>query len=443
VFLVRGRYVLTMDSEMRVIRDGCVAVDDGVVVDVGAFEELRRRYGGEVLGGDRKLVMPGLVNCHIHSREHLAVTAFPEGVPEERWFPDYCVPYHVWLDPEGERLAFKLALCDMALNGVTCFADGGLMYPETTLKVVENIQLRCLVSTWCWDLPQSIPKTAEQCMRELENLYTMFHNTSDGLVRASATPISVPTCSDKLLRDVFLWAMERNLPVFIHVASIWQDVETTVRQRGCTPVRHLSRLGVLHRGVNLLHSIYLSDDDVGVVSDAGVGVVACPASAAVKGKGLGPHGKFPELLERGVRVGLGVDGAPSAHHSDMLRMGALFAGILRDSRTRPGLAASAKVLRMLTAGGAELLGLGTEVGSIERGKRADLTVFDINTPLFFPTQDIYRSTLFTLTGCRADTVIVNGRPVVVDGRLLGVSLEEVWEEVERYLERRGVGQSPM
>jgi cytosine/adenosine deaminase-related metal-dependent hydrolase len=182
---------------------------------------------------------------------------------------------------------------------------------------------------------------------------------------------------------------------------------------------------------------------VGVVSDAGVGVVACPASAAVKGKGLGPHGKFPELLERGVRIGLGVDGAPSAHHSDMLRMGALFAGILRDSRTRPGLAASAKVLRMLTAGGAELLGLGTEVGSIERGKRADLTVFDINTPLFFPTQDIYRSTLFTLTGCRADTVIVNGRPVVVDGRLLGVSLEEVWEEVERYLERRGVGQSPM
>jgi 5-methylthioadenosine/S-adenosylhomocysteine deaminase len=138
-----------MDSEMRVIRDGCVAVDDGVIVDVGAFEELRRRYGGEVLGGDRKLVMPGLVNCHIHSREHIAVTAFPEGVPEERWFPDYCVPYHVWLDPEGERLAFKLALCDMALNGVTCFADGGLMYPETTLKVVENIQLRCLVSTWC------------------------------------------------------------------------------------------------------------------------------------------------------------------------------------------------------------------------------------------------------------------------------------------------------
>ena len=117
---------MTMDSEMHVIRDGCVAVEDGVVVDVGGFEELRRRYGGEVLGGDRKLVMPGLVNCHIHSREHLAVTAFPEGVPEE-----------------------------------SCF------------------QTTAFPTTYGWT-PKSIPKTAEQCMRELENLYTMFHNTSDG-----------------------------------------------------------------------------------------------------------------------------------------------------------------------------------------------------------------------------------------------------------------------
>ena len=443
MLLVRGRYVLTMDSGMRVFRDGCVVVDDGFVVDVGPFDELRGRYRGEVLGGDRKLVMPGLVNCHIHSREHLAVTAFPEGVPEKRWFPDHCISYHVWLDAEGERLAFKLALCDMALNGVTCFADGGLMHLETNLGAVKEIPLRCLVSTWCWDLPQSIPKTADQCMRELENLYTMFHNSFNGLVRASATPISVPTCSDRLLRDVGLWALERSLPVFIHVASTDQDVEETVRQRGVTPAHHLRRLGVLRRGVNLLHSIYLNDADVGVISDAGAGVVACPASAAVKGKGLGPHGKFPELLAKGVRVGVGVDGAPSAHHSDMLRLGALFAGILRDSRTGPGLAKAAEVLRMLTAGGAELLGLGAEVGSLERGKRADLAVFDISAPLMYPTQDIYRSVLFTLTGCRADTVIVDGRPVVEGGELIGVSLEKVGGEVERYLERREVGQSPM
>ncbi|MEM1938009.1 MAG: amidohydrolase family protein, partial [Candidatus Caldarchaeum sp.] len=433
VFLVRGRFVVTMDGSLRVLRHGGVVVDDGVIVEVGPYDVLRNNYRGvDVVGDEWKVVAPGFINCHYHSREQLAQTLFPDGLGEVEWFRKFCLPYHQTLSPDDEKLAFTLALTSMALNGVTTFADGGLIYPSTTLEALQTIPLRCFASTWCWDLPETIPKTAEEALAELKNLYQSFMGRMKGLVRVCAAPISVETCSPQLLEEVFHWAREKELKTYIHVASFRQD-----KSDGSTAVEYLYSKSLLGQDTNLLHAIHLTDRDVRLVAETGAAAVCCPMSSLTKGKGLTIRGKYPEMLRLGVRVGLGADGAPSTHHTDILRLASLFAGLFRDSRMDAGVIPAVEALKAATSTAAMVLGLEDEVGSLEVGKRADIVLLDVRRPAFTPSMDIIRSLVFSATGDAVDTVIVDGRLVVSGGRVLGLDYEKLYRAVEKTVERIG------
>ncbi|GBC72413.1 Atrazine chlorohydrolase [archaeon HR03] len=447
MFIVRGRFVVTVDEVNRVFRDGGVVVEGDRIVDVGFFEDLKKRYRCDMVVGDEwKIVLPGLVNCHYHSREQLSQTMFPDGLGETTWFNNFCLPYHAALTPEEEKTAFRLALYAMALNGVTTFADGGLLYPSTTLETLDEIPLRCLASTWCWDRADIIPKTAEEAFEELTHLHREFRGGFGGRLDVCATPISVTTCSQKLLRQVVEWARENNVKTFIHVSSFREEVEKALSTFGVTPVQYLFERGLLSRDVNILHSIHLSMDDVARIVSSGAGVVSCPYSSLKKGKGISVRGVFPEMLAEGVRVGLGGDGAPSAQHVDMLRTLSLFTGLCRDIRMNASLPLAKDAIRFVTSTAADLLGLGHRVGSLEKGKKADIVLLDMRFPDFIPVLDVLQSVVFSATGAAVDTVIVDGRVVVEGRRVIGVDAERLFREseaaAEKIAERLGL-QRPM
>ncbi|BAJ51196.1 amidohydrolase [Candidatus Caldarchaeum subterraneum] len=447
MFIVRGRFVVTVDEVNRVFRDGGVVVEGDRIVDVGFFEDLKKRYRCDMVVGDEwKIVLPGLVNCHYHSREQLSQTMFPDGLGETTWFNNFCLPYHAALTPEEEKTAFRLALYAMALNGVTTFADGGLLYPSTTLETLDEIPLRCLASTWCWDRADIIPKTAEEAFEELTHLHREFRGGFGGRLDVCATPISVTTCSQKLLRQVVEWARENNVKTFIHVSSFREEVEKALSTFGVTPVQYLFERGLLSRDVNILHSIHLSMDDVARIVSSGAGVVSCPYSSLKKGKGISVRGVFPEMLAEGVRVGLGGDGAPSAQHVDMLRTLSLFTGLCRDIRMNASLPLAKDAIRFVTSTAADLLGLGHRVGSLEKGKKADIVLLDMRFPDFIPVLDMLQSVVFSATGAAVDTVIVDGRVVVEGRRVIGVDAERLFREseaaAEKIAERLGL-QRPM
>ncbi|MEM2066157.1 MAG: amidohydrolase family protein [Candidatus Caldarchaeum sp.] len=447
MFLVRGRFVVTVDEVNRVFRDGAVVVEGDRIVDVGFFEDMKKNYRCDIVVGDEwKIVLPGLINCHYHSREQLSQTMFPDGLGEATWFNNYCLPYHAVLTPEEEKSAFRLALYAMALNGVTTFADGGLLHPSTTLETLDEIPLRCLASTWCWDRADIIPKTAEEAFEELVHLYSKFKGGFRGRLDVCATPISVTTCSEKLLRQVVEWARERGIKTFIHVSSFREEVEKTLSTWGVTPVQYLFERGLLNQDVNILHSIHLNMDDVERIVASGAGVVSCPYSSLKKGKGISVRGVFPEMLQRGVRVGLGGDGAPSAQHVDMLRTLSLFTGLCRDMRINASLPLAKDAIRFVTSTAADLLGLGHRVGSLEKGKKADIVLIDMRFPDFIPVLDVHQSLVFSATGAAVDTVIVDGRVVVEGRRVIGVDAERLVRESEvaagKIAERLGL-QRPM
>ncbi|MCS7138115.1 MAG: amidohydrolase family protein [Candidatus Caldarchaeum sp.] len=423
--MVRGRFLISGET---VLKNGCVVVEGDRIVDVGPFDEMRKRYGCDVVLGDEwKVVAPGLINCHYHSREQLAQTLFPDGLGEEEWFSRYCLPYHEALGPDEERLAFQLALYSMALNGITAFADGGIVYPSTTLEALEAIPLRCFTSTWCWDVPETLHRTVDEALYELEQLYQTFHGRMNGLLRVCATPISTETCSEELLEEVFSWSRNKGLKTHIHAASFIEEFNRSVVKRGKAPVEYLAEKRLLNKDTVLLHAIHLSENDVKLIGDSGAAAVCCPMSALTKGKGLALKGKYPELLRNGVRVGLGADGAPSSHHTDMLRLAALFAGIFRDARMDAKAVSAVEAWNAATSTAASVLGIDHETGSLEKGKKADIILLDLRRPAFTPSSDILKSLVFSATGDSVDTVIVNGRVVVYHREIKGFDCEKVYE----------------
>ncbi|MDJ0273317.1 MAG: amidohydrolase family protein [Aigarchaeota archaeon] len=258
--------------------------------------------------------------------------------------------------------------------------------------------------------------------------------------------MSVTTCSEKLLRQVVEWARERGIKTFIHVSSFREEVEKTLSTWGLTPVRYLFERGLLNQDVNILHSIHLNMDDVERIVASGAGVVSCPYSSLKKGKGISVRGVFPEMLQRGVRVGLGGDGAPSAQHVDMLRTLSLFTGLCRDMRINASLPLAKDAIRFVTSTAADLLGLGHRVGSLEKGKKADIVLLDMRFPDFIPVLDVHQSLVFSATGAAVETVIVDGRVVVEGRRVIGVDAERLVRESEvaagKIAERLGL-QRPM
>lgn len=187
-------------------------------------------------------------------------------------------------------------------------------------------------------------------------------------------------------------------------------------------------------------------DDVERIVASGAGVVSCPYSSLKKGKGISVRGVFPEMLQRGVRVGLGGDGAPSAQHVDMLRTLSLFTGLCRDMRINASLPLAKDAIRFVTSTAADLLGLGHRVGSLEKGKKADIVLLDMRFPDFIPVLDVHQSLVFSATGAAVETVIVDGRVVVEGRRVIGVDAERLVRESEvaagKIAERLGL-QRPM
>ncbi|MEM0441435.1 MAG: amidohydrolase family protein [Candidatus Caldarchaeum sp.] len=433
--VVRGRFVVTMNSEMKVWKNGGVAVEDGEIVEVGRFEDLKQRYGGEIIGDKWKIVIPGLVNCHYHSREQLAATLFPDGLGEAEWFNNYCLRYHEVLGPDEEKVALELALYAMARNGVTAFSDGGLIYPDVSLTAVEKNPLRIYASTWCWDMPPRIRKTSEQAMKEIDELRRKWAGKHRGLVEVCVTPISVTTCSRELLHQTFSYAKSHQLKTYIHTSSFREEVEKAIQTFGITPVGYLRREGLLRNYVNLLHAVHLTDEDVEWIAESGARVVCCPWSSMKKGKGLAVSGRFPELLKKGVRVGLGADGAPSSQHVDMLRTAGAFAGLFRDARMDAKAVTTTDALKAITSTAADLLGASNRTGSIEKGKRADLVLIDVRHPDFVPLSDPMQALVFSATGSAVDTVMVDGRIIVEHGEVKNVDFEELFRRAEKALEK--------
>jgi 5-methylthioadenosine/S-adenosylhomocysteine deaminase len=412
----RARYLLTVDGQRRIIRDGSVLIENGRISRVGKADELASARADRVIDGRHLVVTPGFFNGHMHiSYAHPVRGIFPDdqGSPLKHVFA-----LQAAMTEDEEYHATLLGLVELLRNGTVCFLDpGSTKFPDACLQAYTDAGIRVIMGDGVTDREAPWPlasyETAEAVARTTAFI-DKWHGKLDGRLRAWAMPFSPETCSPELLQTLKRVADERRTGLTLHHGSGDQARKEYQARGAKSPTEYLESLGVLGPNVLLAHALGIDDAEVDCVARTGAAVAMCPVTAAKGARGAGALGRMPELLSRGVRVALGCDSPNNSNHLDLVRAMNMAAIQYKDARQDMTQIPAEKALEMATQLGAAAMGVGDELGSIEAGKRADLVCFDTQRPEWQALWNPVSNLVYNTDGRSIHTVVVDGR-VVVDG----------------------------
>ena len=430
--LVKGWQVVTMNKTRDIVREGAVAVRDGLIVEVGKASELGERYeADQTLGGEKFVVTPGLVNSHIHiTGEPLTRGYVPDDTPfEENVFQWLCPLYSVHT-AEEERLSAQLAAVEMLKSGTTTFLEAGtIRFLDEVFDGLAEVGIRGRLGRWVWDLPPEpdvYKQNTDEAIGFLQHQLETLKSVADGRLGAWAILVGHTTCSDPLWRATRDLASEHGTGMSFHMSPAKSDPEGFVAEFGRRPMIHLGELGVLDDDVVVTHCVQVDDRELAVMAEAGVHVAHCPTTALKVSYGITQVGKMPEMVMSGINVAIGTDGNNASNYSDLMRATYLVAGLFKDARQDPQMFPAETAYEMATLGGARAMQMASEIGSLEVGKKADLVLHDTDRPEWRPLLNVMNQLVWSADGRGVHTVLVNGRTVVEGGRVTALDEEQFY-----------------
>jgi cytosine/adenosine deaminase-related metal-dependent hydrolase len=435
--LITGGLVVTMDAQRRVIEDGAVAVAGDRIAAVGPRQEVARRFrAARTIEAGRRVVRPGYVDGHVHvTAEMLARGFFPDWVGQKTWVRDWATSLYAAIQPHEEHVAALMACAEMLRNGTTAFCEGGtILHMEQVARAIEQAGIRGVLGRWTWDLvpsPASVHSTVEQALERAEELVEHYHGSASGRIRALTCVISSETASERLLRGLHELAVGRGVMLNFHQSGYADYIPEARARWGVRPIEYLRNIGVLGPNTRLVHMVHVNDEEVDLLRASDTRVVHCPTTALRLAYGASSVGRFPEMLAAGVTVALGTDGTDASDQLDMSRSVYLAAGIFKDGRQDPSAMPVETALEMATLHGARSIHWEAEIGSLEVGKKADIVLLDRDRPEMVPIVNVANTLAYAADGRCVRTVLVDGKVVVEDGRVITFDEREVYREVER------------
>lgn len=416
--LLTAAWVITMNQAYEVFAPGAVAVRGADIVAVGPREELVGRFQAErVLDYPQGLILPGLINAHTHAAMAL-FRGLADDLPLEDWLNSHIFPAERHLDYQFVYWGTRLAVAEMLLSGTTTFCDMYL-FTDAVAQAAHDTGIRALVGEVLYDFPSPNYGSPENGLKFTEDLLRFYQGHPR--VRVGVQPHAVYTCSPDLLERSKDLADRHQTRWIIHLAETAKEVADCLEHYGATPVGHLQRLGLLGENTVADHAVVLTDEDMDLLAAGGVGAVHCPESNMKLASGLAP---VADLLARGVPVGLGTDGCASNNNLDMLSEVDTAAKSAKVRDLDPTALPAREALALATHRGAAVLGLQEKVGRLAPGLKADLVVIDLDQPHLTPMYDPFSHLVYAATGADVQTVVVEGRVLVEDRRLLAFDLEE-------------------
>jgi 5-methylthioadenosine/S-adenosylhomocysteine deaminase len=435
--IVTGGIVVTMNGARAVYQDGSVAIRGDSIVAAGPRAEIESRYRApEVVDAEHHLVLPGFINGHTH----VPMTLFRglhDDVTLSDWLYKYIFPAEAKnVNEQFVRWGTRLAAAEQIRAGVTTFAD--MYYFEDAIaEETKAAGMRGVLGETLIDFPAPDNKSEAEMLAYTEKFLKRWQG--DPLIHAAPAPHSIYTCSKKTLQDAAALARKYHAPILIHVAEMKKEWEDSKKTNGMSPVQYLEKIGVLGPEIVAAHCIFVDEADRKLLAERGVGCVHNPSSNMMIASGVSP---VPEMRAAGIAVGLGTDGpAGSNNDLDLMEEIDLAAKLAKISKLNP-LALNAKaVVEMATIDGARALHMDKEIGSLEAGKKADLVLISLREPNAVPMYDVYAQIAYSLKASDVDTVVIGGRVVMRDRKLLSVDEPGVLEKAREYGEsvKRSLG----
>lgn len=426
--LVSGGTVVSMDPARKIYQDGSVAITGDAIVAAGPRTEIEARYkGAKTLDARGRLVLPGFINGHTH----VPMTLFRglhDDVTLNDWLYKYIFPAEAKnVNEEFVRWGTRLGAAEQIRSGVTTFADM-YYFEDAVADETKAVGMRGVLGETFIDFPAPDNKSEAEMLAYTEKFLKRWQG--DGLIQAAPAPHSIYTCSKKTIQDAAALAKKYHAPLLMHVAEMKQEWEDSEKQNGASPVQYLEKIGVLGPDLVAAHCIFVDEADRKLLAERHVGCVHNPSSNMMISSGVSP---VPEMRAAGIAVGLGTDGpAGSNNDLDLMEEIDLAAKLAKITKMDP-LALNAKaVVEMATIDGARALHMEKEIGSLQAGKKADLILISLNEPNAVPMYDIYAQIAYSLKASDVETVVIGGRVVMQERKLLTIDEPRVLEKAREY-----------
>jgi len=426
--LIKGGTVVAVDEGDSIVR-GDLLIRDGRIAEIGGRIDAD---ADETIDADGCAVLPGFVQTHLH----LCQTLF-RGAADDLslidWLKKRIWPMEAAHNAESVRASAQLSIVELIKNGTTCaLTMETVRHTEEVLRVVEESGFRATVGKCMMDrgddVPRELYEETQESVQESLRLIDKWHGRADGRIRCCFAPRFAISCTRELLSEVAQLARERGVMIHTHAAENKGECEMVERETGKRNVAYLDSLGISGGHVMLAHCIHLDDEEMKTLARTKTNVAHCPSSNLKLGSGIA---RVAEMLERGISVSLGADGAACNNRLDMfteMRTAALLQKALHGPKVLP----AARALRMATIDGARALGLEKDIGSLEVGKSADVILVDLARAHSSPQRDDVLSALVYSAGSSdVRTTIIDGRVVMRDGELLTLNQADVIADANR------------
>jgi 5-methylthioadenosine/S-adenosylhomocysteine deaminase len=426
-YIICGDYVLTMNENMDLIRGGAIAVKDTKIVDVDISENILKKYSSEkIIEGKGRAVLPGLINTHTHAAM-VYFRGLADDMPLKDWLEKHIWPVeNKWLSHEFVFDATELACLEMLKAGVTTYND--MYFLGSSVAVAsKKMGIRAVIGAGIVDFPTKTGNSADDYISNAERFIDEWKG--DDLVIPCIAPHSAYACSPETLKKSKKMAERLDVLLHIHLSETEWETGEIISRYGKRPVEHLEAIGFLDERIIAAHCVWVENNEIEMLAKHKVGVSHCMESNLKLSSGFAP---VVAMLTAGVKVTFGTDGAASNNDLNVLSEMSTAAKVHKAISGDPTVLDSKTVLTMATRWGAEVLGLGDRIGSIEKGKLADIITINLKKPHLMPMYDVYSHIVYAAMPSDVETVMVNGRLLVNNGMFVAADEEEILQKASEW-----------
>ncbi len=427
--LILGGTIVTMDANRRVIENGGIAIQKGVIVEVGKAAELKGKYNLNRIYADGKVIIPGLINTHTHVPMVL-FRGISDDLDLNDWLTKYIFPAEAKnVDEQFVRAGTRLGLAEMIRGGTTTYCD--MYYFEDAIAdETKKAGVRGVLGETIIDFPVADNKTNAEAMAYTERFLKKWQN--DDLIVPALAPHAPYTVSTEHLKAIRAMSDKYNAAVVTHIAETKKERDDIKKQYGDTPVDYLGKIGFLTGRVIAAHTVWITDEEIDLMNILGVGSAHNPQSNMKLASGVAP---VPAMLAKNLAVGLGTDGAASNNDLNMWEEMDTAAKLHKQFSGDPKTLPAEQAFEMATIRGARALHIDKITGSLEAGKRADIAIVDMDDLNQTPYFNIYSSLVYSTKANDVRTVIINGRIVMLDRRLLTLNENAIKRDANAYRDK--------
>lgn len=422
--LIKNTHIVTMNPQQEIIR-GDILISGNRILEISDRISTK---ADEVLFAENYIVTPGFIQTHVH----LCQTIFrnlADDLSLLDWLEQKIWPFEAGHTSESIRLSARLGIAELFRSGTTTIMDmGTVQHQDDIFEVIAESGIRAVAGKTMMDFgdrPSGLQESTRESIDESLRLLNKWHKYDNGRIHYAFAPRFVLSCSDELLRETGSLAREHDVLYHTHASENMNEADLVRQRFGMSNIQLFDTLGVADENLCLAHCVWTDDDDRQLMTDRDIKVMHCPSANLKLGSGIAP---IPDYLDLGINVSLGADGAPCNNNMNIFQEMRL-AALIQKPFAGPESMPAEQVMRMATINGARTLGLQDEIGSLEAGKRADLTFIKINQVHAIPFDNIYSKIVYSTHASDVTHVLVDGKWVLRDRILLTIDEDALVEKI--------------